>query len=122
MRSAGSMYGTCCASDTIKRPFFAPSAVPKTRVSSRLCSSKAVAMPIAVASGPDHIVLRVVDPLKSVEWYQNTLGLEPVRVEEFKAGEHFVLAEMASKQIIGHGQALHCALCPGVCLASSIQK
>ena len=43
-------------------------------------------MPVQV-SGIDHIVLRVQDPLKSVQWYADTLGLEPVRVEEFKAGE-----------------------------------
>lgn len=45
-----------------------------------------VQMPLTVATGPDHIVLRVADPLKSVEWYSNTLGLEPVRVDDVKAG------------------------------------
>ncbi len=44
-------------------------------------------MPIALVGGIDHIVLRVKDPIRSVQWYNHTLGLEPVRVEEFKAGE-----------------------------------
>lgn len=39
------------------------------------------------AIGPDHIVLRCSDPVASVLWYQNTLGLQPVRLEEFKAGK-----------------------------------
>lgn len=43
-------------------------------------------MPITVATNPDHIVLRVKDPVTSVSWYTNTLGLEAVRLEEFKAG------------------------------------
>lgn len=44
-------------------------------------------MPPVQVSGIDHIVLRVQDPLRSVQWYADTLGLEPVRVEAFKAGE-----------------------------------
>jgi glyoxylase I family protein len=35
----------------------------------------------------DHVVLHVQDPLKSAEWYQRVVGLEPVRLEEFKRGE-----------------------------------
>eukprot|EP00775_Hariotina_reticulata_P006760 gene6760-6977_t len=37
--------------------------------------------------GPDHIVLRVRDPAASVQWYASHLGLEPVRLEEYKAGQ-----------------------------------
>lgn len=44
-------------------------------------------MPITVATGPDHIVLRVQDPVKSVQWYSDTLGLQPVRLDEYQAGE-----------------------------------
>lgn len=35
----------------------------------------------------DHVVLWVADPLRSVEWYMQTLGVEGVRVEEFRAGK-----------------------------------
>ena len=35
----------------------------------------------------DHIVLRVSDVKRSLDWYANELGLEPVRVEEWQAGE-----------------------------------
>ena len=34
----------------------------------------------------DHIVLRVSDVKRSLDWYANELGLEPVRVEEWQAG------------------------------------
>jgi glyoxylase I family protein len=35
----------------------------------------------------DHVVLHVADPIKSAEWFQRVIGLEPVRLEEFKRGE-----------------------------------
>ena len=35
----------------------------------------------------DHIVLRVSDVKRSLDWYANELGLEPVRVEEWQAEE-----------------------------------
>lgn len=35
----------------------------------------------------DHIVLRVKDVERAVAFYTGTLGLEPHRVEEFRAGE-----------------------------------
>ena len=35
----------------------------------------------------DHIVLRVKDVERAIEFYTGTLGLEPHRVEEFRAGE-----------------------------------
>ncbi len=35
----------------------------------------------------DHVVLWVEDPLKSVEFYERVLGVEGVRVEEFRAGK-----------------------------------
>ncbi len=37
--------------------------------------------------GLDHIVLRVRDAEASMEWYRDKLGLEPVRLEEWRRGE-----------------------------------
>ncbi len=34
----------------------------------------------------DHIVLRVSDVQRSLDWYTSKLGLEPVRAEEWRAG------------------------------------
>ena len=34
----------------------------------------------------DHVVLWSADPLRAVEFYQEVLGLEGVRVEEFRSG------------------------------------
>lgn len=36
--------------------------------------------------GMDHIVLVVADVERSLAWYRDTLGLQPVRVEEWKDG------------------------------------
>ncbi|HEV2342801.1 MAG TPA: VOC family protein [Actinocrinis sp.] len=35
----------------------------------------------------DHVVVWVDDPLKSIDFYVNVVGLAPVRAEEFRAGE-----------------------------------
>jgi catechol 2,3-dioxygenase-like lactoylglutathione lyase family enzyme len=35
----------------------------------------------------DHIVLRVADAEVSTAWYRDKLGLEPVRLEEWRAGD-----------------------------------
>ncbi len=35
----------------------------------------------------DHIVLRVADVERSLDWYTRMLGLDPVRVDEWRAGE-----------------------------------
>jgi catechol 2,3-dioxygenase-like lactoylglutathione lyase family enzyme len=35
----------------------------------------------------DHIVLWVADPLESVEWFEQVLGVAGARVEEFRAGK-----------------------------------
>ena len=35
----------------------------------------------------DHIVLRVSDVQRSLDWYTTQLGLAPVRVEEWRAGQ-----------------------------------
>ena len=35
----------------------------------------------------DHIVLRVSDVERSLDWYTNMLGLQPVRLNEWRAGE-----------------------------------
>jgi catechol 2,3-dioxygenase-like lactoylglutathione lyase family enzyme len=40
-----------------------------------------------VVSGMDHIVLRVADAEVSAAWYRDKLGLEPLRLEEWRAGE-----------------------------------
>ena len=37
--------------------------------------------------GLDHIVLNVADAERSMRWYRDRLGLEPVRYAEWKAGE-----------------------------------
>lgn len=39
------------------------------------------------AIGLDHLVLRVADPERSLTWYAERLGLEPMRVEEWRRGE-----------------------------------
>ena len=39
--------------------------------------------------GLDHIVLNVSDVEQAVAWYVDELGLEPVRLEEFRRGEVF---------------------------------
>lgn len=36
--------------------------------------------------GVDHIVLRVKDVQRSVDWYQRVLGLAPVRLAEWQVG------------------------------------
>jgi len=43
-------------------------------------------MPAALVTGPDHIVLRVKDPVASVDWYCKNLGVKPVRLQEYQAG------------------------------------
>ncbi len=35
----------------------------------------------------DHVVFHVADPILSAEWFQRVIGLEPVRLEEYKRGE-----------------------------------
>jgi len=37
--------------------------------------------------GLDHVVLNVADVERSLSWYCDLLGLEPVRVEEWRRGE-----------------------------------
>jgi catechol 2,3-dioxygenase-like lactoylglutathione lyase family enzyme len=39
------------------------------------------------ASGIDHIVLNVADARRSVTWWQDLLGAEPVRLAEWEAGD-----------------------------------
>ena len=38
-------------------------------------------------TGVDHYVLTVSDARRSLAWYRDHLGLEPVRLEEWEAGE-----------------------------------
>ena len=42
---------------------------------------------VARASGLDHLVLVVADVEVTLEWYQRHLGLEPVRVDEWRPGQ-----------------------------------
>ena len=39
------------------------------------------------AVGLDHVVLNVADVERSIAWYRDELGLEPVRVDEWRRGE-----------------------------------
>jgi catechol 2,3-dioxygenase-like lactoylglutathione lyase family enzyme len=41
------------------------------------------------AVGLDHIVLNVADVERSIAWYVDELGLEPLRLDEFRRGEVF---------------------------------
>lgn len=45
-------------------------------------------MPVTVQAF-DHLVFNVADPARSCEWYCENLGLAPLRLAEFKAGEVF---------------------------------
>jgi glyoxylase I family protein len=38
-------------------------------------------------TGPDHIVLISADPEKLVDWYSSSLGLEVLRLDEWRRGE-----------------------------------
>src|SRR5438309_8107781 len=42
--------------------------------------------PVLHVRGLDHIVLVVTDVERSVEWYRDTLGLEALRFDEWRAG------------------------------------
>ena len=35
----------------------------------------------------DHVVLRVADGERTIAWYRDNLGMEPVRLEEWRRGE-----------------------------------
>jgi catechol 2,3-dioxygenase-like lactoylglutathione lyase family enzyme len=41
---------------------------------------------VVKVEGMDHVVLVVADVERSLAWYRDMLGLEPVRVEEWKDG------------------------------------
>jgi len=38
-------------------------------------------------TGIDHVVFNVTDPERSLAWWRDLLGLEPVRLEEWRRGE-----------------------------------
>ena len=48
-------------------------------------------------TGADHVVVNVADTERSLDFYCNSLGLEPVRVEEWRRGE----APFASVRVSG---------------------
>jgi catechol 2,3-dioxygenase-like lactoylglutathione lyase family enzyme len=54
-------------------------------------------MAVVPVTGLDHIVFNVADVEKSVRWYGEMLGLEPVRLEEWRRGE----APFASVRVDG---------------------
>lgn len=35
----------------------------------------------------DHVVLKTADPERTIAWYRDKLGLEPVRLDEWRRGE-----------------------------------
>jgi catechol 2,3-dioxygenase-like lactoylglutathione lyase family enzyme len=57
-------------------------------------------------TGFDHVVLRVADAEVSMRWYRDVLGLEPVRLEEWRRGEApFVSMRVDEATIIDLQQA-----------------
>lgn len=46
-----------------------------------------VAPPVVQVRGLDHVVLLVADARRSLDWWCGALGAEPVRVDEWEAGE-----------------------------------
>lgn len=51
-------------------------------------------------TGLDHIVLKVADARRSLEFYAGTLGLEPVRQAEWEAGEAPFVSVRVSDDVI----------------------
>ena len=52
-------------------------------------------------TGIDHVVLNVADAERSLAWYRDRLGLEPDRLEEWRAGEApFVSVRVSADTII----------------------
>ncbi len=51
-------------------------------------------------TGLDHVVLRVQDVERSLAFYQGVLGLEGVRVEEWRRGETFFPSVRVSDDVI----------------------
>lgn len=53
------------------------------------------------ARGIDHVVLVVADAERSLAWYRDRLGLDPVRLEEWRRGEvPFVSVRLDASTII----------------------
>ena len=50
--------------------------------------------------GMDHVVLVVADVERSVAWYADRLGLEPLRLEEWRRGEVFFPSLRVSEETI----------------------
>ena len=60
----------------------------------------------------DHVVLWVVDPLRSLDFYARVVGLPTVRAEEFRAGRvPFPSVRVSEKSIL---DLMACALAPSV--------
>jgi len=57
--------------------------------------------PLVSVAAIDHIVLNVADGRRAMEWYRDRLGLEPVRLEAWEAGEvPFVSLRVSDTTII----------------------
>ena len=52
------------------------------------------------ANGIDHVVLRVADARRSLAWYRDHLGLEPVRLDEWERGEVLFVSVRANPGFI----------------------
>ena len=52
------------------------------------------------ANGIDHVVLRVADARRSLAWYCDKLGLEPVRLDEWERGEVLFVSVRANPGFI----------------------
>ena len=50
--------------------------------------------------GIDHVVFRVADVERSLDFYLGTLGLEPVRVDEWRRGEVFFPSVRVSPEVL----------------------
>lgn len=68
-------------------PTMATSASPAAAAAAAAADSPASAPAGIKVVGPDHIVLRVADPVASVAWYFSKLGLQPVRLQEYQDGK-----------------------------------
>jgi len=76
-------------------------------VSNDRCSNSPAGASRVVQTDPmrvvelDHVVFRVTDMERSVQWYRDLLGLEVVRLEEWRRGEApFVSVRVTSDTII----------------------
>ncbi len=53
-----------------------------------------------IVRGIDHLVLNVADGERAMAWYRDRLGLQPVRYDEWRAGEAPFLSLRVSDSVI----------------------